>query len=277
MQTNIIKAGILALVITACGGSKNQTATGTMEPDVVLSDQLMMSTLWMQRSEEARFLQRQVYKLAETKLQTNMTKGYSKKPMAIILDLDETVLDNSPYEARLVLNRENFTNESWSKWVMEAQADLVPGAKEFLDMANRMGVEIFYVSNRSETHLGATIKNLQKFELPFADESHVLLKGGDNSSKTERREIIKERFKVVLLVGDQMSDFTEEPFIEEQAMMEGFISPMLDSANAYFVLLPNPIYGAFESGVYGGQRGLSDKVKNQYRRKALKPKQDMDR
>lgn len=278
MQTNIIKAAAIALVITACGGSKKETATAVpVEPKVVLSDQLMMSTLWIQKSDEAKYLQRQAYELASAKLDANMRKGVSKKPLAVILDLDETVLDNSPYEARLILEGENFTSESWNTWVMEAQADVVPGARAFLEKANRLGVEIFYISNRGESHLGKTVENLQHLELPFADESHVLLKNDDNSSKAERRESIKERYKVVLLVGDQMGDFMEEPFMEEEAMRDGYMSPMMDSANAYFVLLPNPLYGSFESGIYGGQRGLSDEVKNQFRRKALNPKKDMDR
>ncbi len=278
MRTNIIKAAAIALLITACGGSKKEATTATpAESKVVLSDQLMMSTLWMQKSHEAKYLQRQAYELAALKLDANMKKGRSKKPLAIILDLDETVLDNSPYEARLVLTGKNFTMESWNTWVMEAQAEPVAGAREFLEKANRLGLEIFYISNRAENHLEATVRNLQRLELPFADEGHVLLKNEDSSSKTERRERIKQTHKVVLLVGDQMGDFSEEPFIEEEAIREGFVSPLMDSASAYFVLLPNPLYGSFESGIYGGQRGLSDEVKNQYRRKALDPKQDMVR
>ena len=160
---------------------------------------------------------------------------------------------------------------------MQSQAEAIPGAREFLEKANQLGIEIYYVSNRSETHLLPTIENMQHLELPFADPEHVMLKQEESSSKAERREIIKSRYKVVLSVGDQMGDFSEEPFMEEQALKEGFSSPMMDSARAYFVILPNPMYGSFESGIYGDQSGFSEYVKNQYRRKALDPKQDMDR
>ncbi len=278
MQTNLVKMAAVALVITACGGSKTETTnTAAPEPKVVLADQLMMSTLWMQKSQEAGFLKRQAYELASMKLDENIRKGIAKKPLAVILDLDETVLDNSPYEARLILKGQGYNPASWDRWVNEAQADAVPGAKEFLEKVNRLGIEIFYISNRNESHMQATIENMQRLELPYADPEHIFLREEENSSKTQRRERVRDGHKVVLLVGDQMSDFSEEPVLQEDAVQDGYVSPLLDSANAYFVLLPNPMYGSFESDIYGNQRDLQGGAKNQYRRKALDPKKDMAR
>lgn len=278
MQTNIVKAAVAALIITSCGGGKSNTETpAAAEKTTSLSDQLMMGTLWMQKSEEAAFLKRQAYEFAALKLEANMKKGEATKPLAVILDLDETVLDNSPYEARLILKGQNYKSASWEAWVNEANAEAVPGAVEFLQKANGMGVEIFYVSNRNESHLDPTVENLQRLELPFADPEHVLLKRDESSDKTERRETVKERFKVVLLVGDQMGDFTQEPLMEIDAIRDGYVSPLMDSAQAYFIMLPNPLYGSFESTLYGDQSGLSDEAKKMYRRKALNPKKDIAR
>ncbi len=204
------------------------------------SDAILLSTLWLQTSDEAKIAREQAYDMAWQKLQKNL-ELYSekvfqagKKP-AVVLDLDETVLDNSPYEARLIQKGTSFESETWSAWVNEAEAHLIAGADEFLQKASAEGIEIFYISNRSEANLGATLKNMEQYNLPFTDSAHVLLKS-DDSDKTARRNKVEAQNKIILLIGDQLGDFAE---VEQ---MKSFPA---DSLSNHFVLIPNPMYGSF--------------------------------
>mgnify|MGYP003645689186 FL=1 len=219
---------ISALVLVACQNSPKNPSGESRS-----SDALIMSTLWLQKSQEARWLLEQNYEQAKGKLMVNrLIYAYGPK-QSVVLDLDETVLDNSPYEARVVKNGGAFSKDSWSAWVGEAQADLIPGAKSFLHFADSMGVEVFYISNRSIENLGATIANLEAHSLPNADSAHVLLKT-DDSDKTARRAQVNEQARIILLIGDQLGDFSEE-----------VTYALRDSMLQHFILLPNPMYGSF--------------------------------
>ncbi|WP_417589308.1 5'-nucleotidase, lipoprotein e(P4) family [Owenweeksia hongkongensis] len=252
-------------VMSACGNSK-QVVAPAAESQVNLMDQHMMSVLWMQHSHEVKIMQEQQYRNAARKLKENLRQASGDNLPAVILDIDETVLDNSPYEARLIRDGEQYSDESWDLWVKERQAALIPGAREFLMEAERLGIEVFYISNRSIEHLEPTIENLMTYNLPAADESHVLLKVED-PDKTERRNTVKDKFEVILYVGDQLSDFVEEQDSFQEDMADN--EEMVEHALKYFVILPNPMYGGFEKMLYNNQSGLTDRQIDQKRRDAL--------
>lgn len=259
-----------AIILTACGGNKEINTPQPEEAPVSLSDQMILGTLWMQHSAEARVIKEQVFDNAIEKLQKNISQYKGKKPLAVIVDIDETILDNSPYSARLIKSGSAFNEESWDKWVNEANASLVPGAMKFLRYAESKGVEVFYISNRSASTTEATIENLRNHELPFSDESHVLLQT-ESSDKTERRSSVTSQYKVALLVGDQLSDFNESNEMYSADIPDYEVA--MDSVKKYFVLLPNPLYGSFESMIYQNQSDLSNKQKDEMRRRALYTKE----
>lgn len=248
-----ITAKIFTLISIALISSCNRP-TQNIEPcpdPAQESDAILLSTLWLQISEEAQIAREQAYDMAWLKLEQNLKLYTSKerpklKKPAVVLDLDETVLDNSPYEARLVQTGNSFESETWSAWVNEADARLIAGAEEFLQKASSQGLEIFYISNRSEANLGATLKNMKQYNLPFTDSAHVLLKS-DSSDKTARRNKVELQNKIILLIGDQLGDFAE---VEQ---MKSFPA---DSLSNHFVLIPNPMYGSFTR--------LSESEKEQY-------------
>lgn len=266
-----LKVSALLLLMSACGNSKEVVAP-VVEPQANLVDQQIMSTLWMQHSLEVKILQEQQYRNAAKKLKENLNELSGEKRPAIILDIDETVLDNSPYEARLIRDGVKYTEESWGEWVEERSAELIPGVQEFLLEAERLGVEVFYVSNRSIRHLEYTIENLRAFNLPGIDDSRVLLKE-EYPDKTERRNSIKANYEVILYIGDQLSDFIEGQDGFQQDMAD--YKAMMDYTLKYFVMLPNPMYGSFEKALYLGESGLSDEEKDQIRRNALITKRKM--
>lgn len=193
------------------------------------------SSLWFQQSEECALIYRQAYRQAERMLVENHPRYSGSDSQAVVLDLDETVLDNSPYQARLIAAGQSYRPETWNDWVREAQAELLPGAPAFLALADSLGLAIFYISNRYEETRNATLENLIALGLPQARNQRLLLRSG-TSDKSERRAFVQARYQVILGLGDQRRDFSES------------ISPALsDSMARHFVLLPNPMYGYFSA------------------------------
>ncbi|TYK80312.1 HAD family acid phosphatase, partial [Streptococcus pyogenes] len=129
--------------------------------DPLRSRENTMSVLWSQRAAETQALYFQGYQLATVRLKEQLNKP-TDKPYSIVLDIDETVLDNSPYQAKNVLEGTGLTPESWDYWVQKKEAKPVAGVKDFLQFAAQNGVQIYYISDRSTTQVDATMENLQK-------------------------------------------------------------------------------------------------------------------
>lgn len=162
----------------------------TAQAKTNLGDQNTMAVAWYQTSAEVKTLYLQGYNVARNNLATKLATP-SEKPKAIILDIDETVLDNSPYQAYNALNNRSYPH-SWDQWVKAAKAKAVPGAKDFLNYANEQGVQIYYVSDREQGQLKATIKNLTAEGLPQADREHILLKQKQDKTKEQRRQQVAQ-------------------------------------------------------------------------------------
>jgi 5'-nucleotidase (lipoprotein e(P4) family) len=222
---------LLAIPILACATPRQQCDPGLP---------LLNATLWMQTSAEYRASAVQTYALARRALDEALAEP-SAQPAAIILDLDETALDNSGYAARQLAKGETFTfGDSWTEWVRESASAAVPGAREFLQYARSRGVTAFYITNRMTKHEEATRANLEKlgFPLPAAEDT-LLVRGErpewDTTNKTTRRDFVSSRYRVLLLIGDAMSDFTSDPDA----------GPALWGTKWF--LVPNPIYGSWEA------------------------------
>lgn len=173
----------------------------------------------------------------------------SDKPPAVILDLDETAFDNSAFAARAIRKHTTFTfGDDWSAWVDESASKAVPGAKEFLDYAHSRGVALFYITNRTADMETATRRNLGKLGFPLATDEDVLLTRGEreewnSTDKTTRRELVAARYRVLLLLGDALGDFTADRANVDPALW----------GTRWFVV-PNPIYGSWESAAAGALR-----------------------
>ncbi len=163
------------LIVTACSTSKQitQTTASSQQNSVVAGK--LFATLFMQRAAEYRALCLQAFNIAHLRVDESL-QNLSAKPKAIITDIDETILDNSPYEAHQTLQGKDYESPSWYQWTEMSAADTVPGAAAFLKYAATKGITIFYVTNREEREKKSTLINLQKFNLPNADIDHLLAK-----------------------------------------------------------------------------------------------------
>ncbi len=268
MKKLLLVISIISLSLNSCTTPADQQEQVNADSSTfALSDQLMMSTLWYQLSGEMRALYYQSYELAKYRLTTNITKS-DKKP-AVVLDIDETVLDNSPYEARLILSDQSYASESWKQWCEEGIAKTLPGAKDFLFYADSIGVEVFYISNRRENVLASTLENLIAEGLPNADSAHVLLRT-DARDKSVRRDKVSENYEIILFIGDNLTDFSA--IFEDRSDNFGLSTVEAHRAKFghRFIVLPNPMYGDWEGEIYKGDFSISNQEKNELRRNALK-------
>ncbi|MES2807814.1 MAG: HAD family acid phosphatase [Bacteroidota bacterium] len=155
------------------------------------------ASLYQQRAAEYKALCFQAYNLAKLRLDEAL-KHKGKKRLAVVTDIDETVLDNSPYDAVRATNNQEFDLKGWKDWTAKGIADTVPGAPSFFKYAASKGVTVFYITNRDEDERAGTTKNLKFYNLPYADEQHIILRQGV-SSKEARRQQVLAKYNIVLL------------------------------------------------------------------------------
>lgn len=256
---------LLAAILPPAGTSQDALNTGACAPAAGTHENIN-AVLWMRTSLEYRHVTTQAFRLASLMLDRGLadrnwtaaleqTSGYENLPPAVALDVDETVLDNSPAQVEAMKSPTGlFREEDWDQWVRKAEAKAIPGAAEFLKLAAAKGVEIFYVTNREPKHEADTVRNLATEGLPFADAEHLLLKGevpGWGSDKASRRRYVASRFRIVLLVGDDANDFLSgmRASVEER---EFAVAPYQAYLGTKWIMLPNPTYGSWENALWGG-------------------------
>jgi 5'-nucleotidase (lipoprotein e(P4) family) len=196
----------------------------------------------------------------------------NRKPRAIIVDLDETILDNSRFEGMLVKNGVVFNQKDWTDWINRAEATAVPGSVEFLRYAATRGVTVFYITNRNDIQKQGTATNLKKLGFPNVNDQTLLVQTDPkDSSKEPRRQSVGARYRTVLLMGDDLNDFAS--VFENSKTVESRAEAAERNKNQFgsrFIMLPNPMYGNWESAIYGYNFKLSDAEKEEKRRSALK-------
>lgn len=230
----------------------------------------LQAQVWTQNSAEYRALCYQAFNAAKINLDAIFffEKKYDK-PLAIIADVDETVLDNSPYDGKLILNNTSYNRESWVDWGNLEIAKAIPGSLDFLKYASEKNIEIFYISNRYSEQLESTVNNLKKLGFPNAKKSNVLLRN-DGRSKSERRKSVFKNYEVIMLIGDNLSDFNDE--FEEKLSTERtkYTDDLSSEFGTKLIVLPNPNYGDWESnGIFEG-KSLSDDQKDSIRKSKIK-------
>jgi 5'-nucleotidase (lipoprotein e(P4) family) len=224
--------------------------------------------LWQQQSAEYRALCYQAFNLALLRLNEIPRRQFKKQSLAIITDLDETILDNSYSEAQLIKDGKSYSSEAWKNWTNRSAATAVPGAVAFLQAASQKGAHIFYISNRDTSDIPSTLLNLQKLQLPDADTSHMLFLT-NTSSKEARRQLVMSKYKVIMLLGDNLTDFTTAFEKNPAADRKAETDKVQEEWGKKFIVLPNATYGEWENAVYDYKRGLSPEERESLRKGKL--------
>jgi len=249
------------------------TAPATQAP-VFPMEARLGANIWLQTSAEYRACCLQIYRLAGQRLEV-ILKTATEKPgkPAIVMDLDETVFDNSAFQTYLYANRLEYSQKLWDEYEEKYWKDvtLIPGAKEFIQKAEALGVTVIYISNRTVPYETSTIKALEHNGLNVAGikQRMILRPENGSSDKSSRRDEVSARFNVLMYFGDNLRDFAEAfaaPKMAKDASVADYrqaIDARLKSADEaachwgvdWFVI-PNPVYGEWEKLIGSRPAGI---------------------
>lgn len=221
------------------------------------------SVLWFQKSAEAKALYYQGYEIAKLRLFHIRNEKPNEKNLAVVLDIDETILDNSPFQASLSYSSLKYSQNRWNDWTKQKSAQLLPGVASFFALADSLGFEIFLVSNRFTSELEDTYENLQRFQLKGLKKDNILLREYE-SSKKERREKISAIYSIELLLGDNLNDFDDLFDTYSLNERENNVQTLSSKFGTKYIIFPNPMYGTWEDLMFmklDGERNASTKSK----------------
>ncbi|QGW66648.1 acid phosphatase [Lysobacter soli] len=263
------------------------SSAATAKPTAPADDNLN-AVLWVQTSAEYQAATTTVYRAAADKLDVALKEknwdalvtgergnAATGLPPAVVMDVDETVLDNSPYQARLVSQGKEYDEVTWDAWVAEKKAKAVPGVVEFAKAASAKGVTILYLSNRAVHLKDATIANLKAVGMPVKDDSVFLGLGTvvegceqNGSEKDCRRRLAGQQYRVLMQFGDQLGDF-----VQVTANTRDGRSQLLDEYGDWFgerwFMLPNPTYGSWEPALFNNDWAQPREARREAKRAAL--------
>ncbi|WP_184550525.1 5'-nucleotidase, lipoprotein e(P4) family [Mucilaginibacter sp. FT3.2] len=257
------------LLLSACSSTKKVADSNAAS---ITNNGKVWASIWQQRAAEYKALCFQAYNIAKLRVDEGV-KNPGNKPLAIVTDIDETLLDNSPYDAKRALHNQDYTDATWKEWTDKAVADTVPGAPEFFKYAASKGITIFYITNRNENERASTLKNLQLYGLPNADDEHLQLKTTTSSKEARRLNVLKTH-NILLLCGDNLPDFDmlydNHPSEESRVAVTQKLEKEFGSR---YIVIPNPSYGDFEGALFQ----FNYKLNNAQKDSIIKAKVKTDR
>lgn len=288
-----------ALLLAACKpnaptdtavATPSASPAATQAPGTAAPSDNLNAVLWIQRSEEYRANSLSIFRAAADHLDAAIAEknwdalvpeereligDATALPPAVIMDIDETVLDNSPYQARLVQNGLEYDEVTWAEWVAEKRAKPVPGVLEFAKAAEAKGVTILYLSNRAQHLQDATLANLRAEGLPVKDESVFLGLGTfvegceqNGTEKTCRRRLAGRDYRVLMQFGDQLGDFVDILANTPEART-GLLDEYGDWFGERWWMLANPSYGGWEPAQFNNAWDQPASARREVKRGAL--------
>ena len=258
-----------ALLVASAGCAARNSTPATAPATTTGTHENLNAVLWTQSALEFEASAVQAYRLALLQLEAALADprwtaaieqqgDASKLPPAVIVDVDETVLDNSYYQARLIRDNGVFANDTWDSWVAEGRATAVPGALEFSREAAKKGVTIFYVSNRTAKLEEPTRRNLAALGFPLTDGIDTVLVRGERpewsaSGKGPRRAFIAGHYRILMLIGDDLGDFVVDA-AGTPSERQSRAAAQAEWWGRRWIMIPNPTYGSWERAIIGAAK-----------------------
>jgi acid phosphatase len=253
------------------------------------ADDNLNAVAWTQTAVEHDLIYLQIYRDAQSRLLAAMkdkqwdalAKDDRVAPVAglkpaVVLDIDETVLDNSPYQARLIKSGGEFNEADWAAWCKEEKARALPGVVEFTQFAAKHGIAVIYVSNRAKDLDEATLGNLRKAGVPVSGPEAFLGLGTFvqdceqvGTEKGCRRQLISRKYRVLMQFGDQIGDFANVLANTAEGRQKA-IAPYMAWIGTRWFVLPNPSYGSWEPALFNNDWSLPREQRRQQKIGALR-------
>jgi acid phosphatase len=241
-------------------------STGIARAQEVAPSDMLLATLWTQRSVEYRGNALTVFALAKIRLDQALAdkswtaapveqKGdYQNLPPAVVLDVDETLLDNSLYQVWMMKNNQTFSTKTWNQFCAAQVSLAIPGAVEFTKYADSKGVKVFYITNRGVETEKDTRENMAKLGFPMGGNVDTFMMQNEKpewgSAKGTRRAVVTKDYRVLLNIGDNFGDFDDRYRSSEADRAKAFDADMAYWGKQWLVIA-NPTYGSFDTSTYG--------------------------
>ncbi len=254
--------------ILVCSAPLAGCATNQRSASYQLEQQNVSAINWMQLSGEYDALAYQAFNGARRAF--DAAKPAKGRKKAVIVDLDEAMIDNTAYAGWRVRQGVPFTEETWARWMAAGQAHPIAGAVEFARHVNAKGGTMFYVTNRDARSFQSTAANIEKLGFPGVSAKTLLLNSGQ-SNKQERFDSIKaEGYDVVIYMGDNLNDFGVATFHKNNQQRRAFVEANREAFGTKFFMLPNPSYGDWVSGMAQDYYKQSPQRQLEIKRKSIR-------
>ncbi|MGH8431957.1 MAG: 5'-nucleotidase, lipoprotein e(P4) family [Solimonas sp.] len=257
---------MIARKLLALSATLAAFSAGAVQAQEVAPNDMLLATLWNQRSVEYRGTALTVVALAKIRLDEALgdkswtaapveQKGdFQNLPPAVILDVDETLIDNSLYQVWMLKNKQTFSTKTWNQFCADQVSTAIPGAVDFTKYADSKGIKVFYITNRGAETEQATRANMEKLGFPMGGNVDTFLMQNEKpdwgGAKGTRRAVVTKDYRVLLNIGDNFGDFDDRYRTSEAERAKAF-----DSDIAYWgkqwLMIPNPTYGSFDTATYG--------------------------
>lgn len=250
-RASVVLVGAL-LVASAC-----ETAPHVDDVEAV-NNVMAMAVAWKETAAEYDALYYQGFNVARMHVERALAERAASstpdaRPLAVISDLDDTVLDTRDYWRERMANHEAFFNDAvWDEWVTKNRVRATPGALQFLNFCLESGVEVFYITQRDQgpETMALALANIRTAGLPFADEEHLTVLRGDSNKEPRQREIAETR-DVVVYLGDNLNDFSRGYYLSHWEARRGRLAEDRAALGRRFVLFPNPTDGHWVRAMFG--------------------------
>ena len=267
----LVKALAISMALAAAMPALGQNTTSN---DSNIENNLMMAMAWKQTAAEFRALYHQGFNIARMRVEIALAqKQDDSLPLAIISDVDETLLLANDYWGYLITQGQDFFDDAaWDRWIEENRSVASPGALEFLNFCVSNSVEIFYVTNRDqgETTVQLAIENLNAVGFPLVDTAHLrVLRESSNKELVQQR--IREDYEVVALLGDNLNDFARRYYSTDVDQRMSLMEQDKDRYGRDYILFPNPTDGHWIRAIFGeSEPAATDENRDILRRAATR-------
>ena len=254
------KSLLLAVLLAALSGGVARAQ------DAPPASDMLLATLWTQRAVEYRANALAVFSLARIRLDealvdrnwtaapAEQSGDFQNLPPAVVLDVDETLLDNSKYQVWMMRTNQSFSTKSWNQFCAAQVSTAIPGAVEFATYADSKGVKVFYVTNRGAETEKDTRENMQRLGFPLGGNVDTFLMQAETpdwtSAKGTRRAYVARDYRILLNIGDNLGDFDDRYRTSEADRVKAFEAGM-PYWGRQWLMLANPTYGSFDTAPYG--------------------------
>lgn len=249
----------------------NMITTEIYDYKSVLRYSPVQAVLFQQQAAEMKAISYQAFNIAKLRLDQYLAKGNRNGSPAIVVDIDETILYNSPFQATAILKDFSYP-KNWNNWINKGECEPLPGAVDFLNYAESKNVKILYISNRYEEFRNSTLENLRKVGIMNVSNECLLLRIKDSSKEARRLQEAKQ-FEILMLIGDNLADFHVIWDNKEPENRDLAVDKFKNEFGDRFIIIPNAVYGDWLDAIYNADtaKKRTDSTRAVILLKGLKP------